>query len=226
MSEKLKKQLRNVLPTLLQEDKEFRGKLYGLLMETFTTNKDLKLILKEIRNLRKDFNTQFQAFNQRFETFDQRMTELRQDFNIRMKELRKDFNTHMEDLETHMSALGARWGISSERAFRRGLSRILEDRFHAKVQKWEVYDENGTVYGHPSVVEMDVVLKDGTPLLVEIKASIKKSDIAELIKVGRLYEQEEGVQPDLAVMSPFIREEAKDFALKHKIKVLSSSRTS
>lgn len=55
-------------------------------------------------------------------------------------------------LERHISAIGARWGIMSEEAFREGIKGLLDKEFNVKVERWEGHDDAGLVYGYPSVV--------------------------------------------------------------------------
>ena len=76
-----------------------------------------------------------------------------------------------------IGALGARRGLHSESAFRKGLRAILEGSFGVKVeQRYEGYDYEGTVFGRPEQVELDVIIHNGTLILYEIKSSMSKKD--------------------------------------------------
>jgi hypothetical protein len=48
-----------------------------------------------------------------------------------------------ELVESHISALGARWGIMAESAFRESLRGLLEKELGYRVEKWTVFDEAG-----------------------------------------------------------------------------------
>ena len=52
----------------------------------------------------------------------------------------------------------------------------------------------------PSIVEVDVIIKDGIHLLVEVKSRVDPGDILELARIGKLYEKVTGVKPRLAIV--------------------------
>jgi len=230
MSSIQKNVLKKKILELIKEDEEFRLAIIGALTESFVTKEEIKELLKEIRNLAKQFN-------KRMESFEKRMEEMREDFNKRMEsfekrmeEMREDFNKRMESFEKRMegfdlklSAIGARWGIFTEESIRKAFRGILEEKFGAKVEKWEVYDEKGIVYGHPSIIDVDVLIKDSEHILIEIKSHVRKSDVAELLRVGELYREKTGIKPSLALVTPFIDENAKEFARSKNINVYTPS---
>ncbi|MCP4696388.1 MAG: DUF3782 domain-containing protein, partial [Gammaproteobacteria bacterium] len=55
--------------------------------------------------------------------------------------------------KSSIGALGARWGIQSEQAFRSGLAAILEKTFGVKVENYHDFDDTGKVFGQPDQVE-------------------------------------------------------------------------
>jgi len=59
--------------------------------------------------------------------------------------------------------------------------KLVEDLLGAyKAKKWTYYDAEGLVYGHPSVVEADLLVRDGEHILVEFKSSADRADVGEL----------------------------------------------
>ena len=110
------------------------------------------------------------------------------------------------------SIVPSRWGIFSEQAFREGMKNVVEQYFGGEVERWITDDEEGIVFGHPSKVEVDLIIKDGEHILVEIKSSIQRSSVSQLWREGRLYKEKEGVTPKLAIISPFIEADAKEEA--------------
>jgi hypothetical protein len=134
--------------------------------------------------------------------------------------LREDMNKGFQLINRRIDALGARWGIMSEEAFREGLRGLLEKELGFKIEKWTVYDQAGKVYGYPSVVDIDVILKDEKTILVEVSSHIKKSDIIIFKKKAELYEEETGRKPDkLLIVTPYIDEEALKASEKMEIEV-------
>ena len=68
-----------------------------------------------------------------------------------------------------VGALGARWGIRSEQSFRSALKGILEKNTEFKVLHVVERDESGVVFGRPEQIELDIVIKNGKLLIIEIK---------------------------------------------------------
>ena len=189
--EELKKHIIN----LLERDKEFRYTVAGLI--------GLKEILDELRTLRKEMA-------KRFEEHDRKFNEIL----ARLERHDKRFDA----LERKIDSLGARWGLMSEEAFREGLKGVVERYFGGKVEKWVYEDKDGFVFGHPSVVDVDVV-RDGEHVLIEIKSNVDKSDVSILLRKGQLYEKVKGVKPKLAIVSPYVDDKAMEFAREVGIEV-------
>ncbi len=112
--------------------------------------------------------------------------------------------------DSTIGALGARWGLHSESAFRKGLRAILEKSFGAKVERYEDYDHDGVVFGRPEQIEMDVIIHDGTLILCEIKSSMSKSDLYAFWRKKNFYEEKHGRKAARTmVISPMIDEYAR-----------------
>jgi len=111
----------------------------------------------------------------------------------------------LDSFDRRLMALGARWGVESEEAFRNAMKGIVEDILGvARVSKWVYFDKDGVVYGYPSQVDVDVAIKDSTHILVEVKSSVSRGDVSEFSRVGRLYEMVTGIKPRLVMVTPFI----------------------
>ena len=158
---------------LLREDEEFRYAVAGLI--------GLEEILKrldrnesELVKLREDMVEGFK----------------RHDAEI--IRLREDMNRGFELVERHISALGSRWGIMAESAFRESLRGMLEKELKLEVEKWRTYDEAGRVYGYPTVIDVDVVVRDGETILVEVSSHIRRSDVFIFKKKSELYWEKTG----------------------------------
>ena len=194
---------------LLDRYPELKKKILQIILpeleERMATKEDIKDILNEIRLLREDFNRQQQQI-------EGLMNEIRL--------LREDFNKLSVRLDIKISALGARWGLLSENAFREGLRFVVERFFGGSVRRWTYYDSEGVVYGEPSEIDVDVLVKDNKHILIEIKASVDKSDIAELYRKGLLYEKVVGVKPRLVIVSPFVRSRAYKLASKLEVEII------
>jgi len=205
--------LKSEILRLLKEDEEFRYAVAGLI--------GLEEVLKrldrheaQLVKLREDMNKLREDMNKLRED----MNRLREDMN----RLREDMNEGFQLLRRHIDALGARWGLLAEESFRAGMVGVVERYFGGRVERWTYYDEEGFVFGFPSPVEVDMVISDEEHILVEIKSSVSRADVYEFWRVGQLYERIRGVKPRLAIVSPFVREEAKKLAKELGIDVYTS----
>ena len=125
--------------------------------------------------------------------------------------LRSDMERGFELVNRHISALGARWGLMAEEAFREGLRGLLEEELGLRVERWTAYDEEGYVYGYPSELEVDVAVVDGKTILVEVSSHVRPSDVFEFRRKAEIYERKVGVKPDrLLMVTPY----ADDAALR------------
>jgi hypothetical protein len=171
---------------------------------------------QEITRLREDMNKLREDMILGFRRHD----EILERHEKEIIKLREDMNKGFQLINRRIDALGARWGIMSEEAFREGLRGLLEKELGFKIEKWTVYDQAGKVYGYPSVVDTDVILKDEKTILVEVSSHIKKSDIIIFKKKAELYEEETGRKPDkLLIVTPYIDEEALKASEKMEIEV-------
>ncbi|MBS7287757.1 MAG: DUF3782 domain-containing protein, partial [Candidatus Freyarchaeota archaeon] len=210
-------------------------------------SKEIAELRRETNELRRELVTLREDFNKRFEEHSKEIAELRRETNELRRELvtlREDFNKRFEEhskeivalwgevknlradmqkgfsrMEGLISVLGGRWGIRAEAAFRSAMMDLVEEAKGAKVTRLKLFDDKGIVYGEPSEVEIDLLIRDDVHMLVEVKARVQKSDVAELLRVGELYEEKKGVKPRLIIATPTIDEKAYDFAVSKNIKV-------
>ncbi len=119
----------------------------------------------------------------------------------------------IRELVSRIDALGARWGVVTEEAFRSSIKYLVEDLLKEyKVGKWTYFDSDGFVYGRPSIVDVDVLVRDGEHIVVEFKSYADRADIGELYRIGQLYEKINGVKPELLLVASTIRKRAKELA--------------
>jgi len=109
-------------------------------------------------------------------------------------------------LDITITGLGARWGIMNEDAFREGVRELLKDAGW-KVSREVLYDKEGYVYGEPSDVEYDVVIRDVAVTLIEITSSLKRGGLPVIRKKRELYEKVKNVKVNLVyLITPFIHD--------------------
>jgi len=223
------RELKSEILRLLKEDEEFRYAVAGLigleevlrrldrheaelvrLREDMNRgferhDRELARLREDMNKLREDLNRLREDMNRGFQRYDEELARLREDLN----KLRDDMNRGFQLLRRHIDALGARWGILAEEAFREGLRGILSEELGLEVERWVSYDEKGLVYGRPSTVEVDVAIKDGRIVLVEVSSHVRASDVAAFVRKAELYARKTGRRPDRLVMvTPFAEEAA------------------
>ena len=240
-------ELKKKLLDLLREDEEFRLAVAGLLGYSEVLKRldrheeEMRRIWESIERLRQDFLTFVKEQEKRWEENNRRWEEniKRWEENSRrweeaykrfeaiedeLRRLREDFNRAFESLSRRVDALGARWGLITEEAFREGMRGIIQELFGVgEVNRWVYYDEGGEVLGHPSVIEVDLLIRDKVHILVEVKASTSDADISKLWKIGKLYERVVGVKPELMMITPFIDERGLKTAKELGVKVYTKT---
>jgi len=123
-----------------------------------------------------------------------------------------------------VGALGARWGLQAESAFRNALAGILEKSFGVQVLNLNDYDEDGLVFGRPDQVELDVIIKNGLLIICEIKSSIDKAGMYIFERKVRFYEKKYQRQVTrMLVISPMVEEKAHSLAEQLGIEVYADS---
>ncbi len=141
----------------------------------------------------------------RLEERQQRLEERQQRLEERMLEVL----TELRELRRVVTVIAHRFGILSESAFREAMKHVVEEVLGvARVEKWSYRDEEGFVYGYPAIIDVDVVIRDNVHILIEVKSRVSRSDVAELYRIGKLYEKVKGVKPELVIIGGFIDPDA------------------
>ena len=109
--------------------------------------------------------------------------------NHKNNALLEEIKTSRARQEQGIGALGARWGIASEHSFRAALKGILEKSFGVEVLNVNEFDDEGTVFGAPDQVEIDIIIKNGDLILCELKSSMSKSDMYTFDRKVSFYER-------------------------------------
>ncbi|MBO3802054.1 MAG: DUF3782 domain-containing protein [Thermoproteota archaeon] len=175
---------------------------------------------EEIAKLREDMIAGFKRH-------DEEIAKLREDMIAGFKrhdeeiaKLREDMINGFALVERHISALGARWGILTEEAFREGLKAIVEKEFNFKVERWMDYDSEGKVFGYPSPIEIDVAIHDEKIVLIEIKSHVDASNVFEFKRKVEFYEKITGKRVARKLMiTPYAEEKAFEAARKLDLEI-------
>ncbi len=107
----------------------------------------------------------------------QEVAELRVLIDERTEMLRKEFNNAV-------ATLGQRWGLMSEDILRQVVAAVIEKSYGGSVRQVNIDDE-----------EFDVVITNGSHILVEITARARQDVIRRLERKRKTYAEHTGVEP-------------------------------
>ncbi|MBK8750876.1 MAG: DUF3782 domain-containing protein [Candidatus Competibacteraceae bacterium] len=187
-------------------------------------NQQLKLLNAEQNRKWDEQNRKWDGLTQersrKWEEQDRQWNESGQRFD----RLHEEIMAQAKKQDRAIGALGARWGLQSEAAFRNALAGILEQNFGVQVLNVNEYDDQGEVFGRPDQVELDVIIKNGLLLICELKSSIDKAGMYIFERKARFYEKRHQRQANRRiVISPMIDPKAKRVAEQLGIEIYSDS---
>ena len=247
--EEIRELIANEFPRLITQSAEIRYELIGVMSETFAKKEDITAILNELKQMREESERQRVEFRQemqvlreeseqRWAEFRQEMQTLREESEQRWVEFRQEIKALREESKASraytndairrfnhtIQGLGARWGLQSEEAFRNGLAAILTDELGFRVERYEGYDDSGSVFGHPEQIEMDVIIRNASVIAIEIKSSVSRSDLSLFQRKVAFFEQTENVAINRKFfISPFVDPNAVGLAARLDIELYTHS---
>ncbi|MCX7690415.1 DUF3782 domain-containing protein [Thermoflexus sp.] len=128
-----------------------------------------------------------------------RLIEVQARMEERMTRLEERMIRMEERILRRLNAFGARWGLRSERAWREGMRAVLEEAGF-EVERWTDFDERGEVFNFPSDVEVDVVIRNGRVLVVELRTSVSRDALPTMERKVRFYEGRTGRKVDRRIL--------------------------
>jgi len=223
-----KEELKQVLDAIrdLREDFNTRFEVHSRILEEHSKRlEELSKRLEEHSRILEEHSKRLEELSKRLEELSKRIEELseRQGTHTKtIEELMKRLDENEKRLESAIGGLGARWGIMSEESFRKGLKGILQG-IGLSVERYLDYDPEGYVFGHPDQVELDVLIKNKSILLVEIKSSISKEEVYTFQRKVEFYEKKQKLKVEKkGVISPSVDPMAKPVAERLGIEVYTS----
>ena len=234
-TETLKEAIRQELPHFLRTDPELRAYILELTRREYAPREETQDrfydILAELRRDREEQTRKWEEQNRKWEEqnhkWEEHQAEQHRKWEANQEELRRLHEEVMAQARKHdrsIGALGSRWGLQSEKAFRDALAGILEKNFGVQVVNVNDYDDEGVVFGRPDQVELDVIIKNGLLLICELKSSIDKAGMYIFERKARFYEKRHGRQANrLMVISPMIDARARKVAERLGIETYGDS---
>ena len=237
--ETLKEAIRRELPQFLRTDPELRAYILELTRQEYASRMETRDwfhdLLAELRHDREEQARKWDEHQaEQREEFKNLYAQLQHDREeqsrrweanqIELRRLHEEIMAQAQKHERGIGALGSRWGLQSEKAFRDALAGILEKNFNVQVVNVNEYDDQGEVFGRPDQVELDVIIKNGLLLICELKSSIDKAGMYSFERKARFYEKRHGRQASrLIVISPMIDARARKVAERLGIETYGDS---
>ena len=193
---------------------------------------------QEMKDLREESEQRWDDFRQEMEALREESNRLREESERRWIEFRQEIAALREESSASrvytdnairrfnhtVQGLGARWGLQSEDAFRNGLAAILTDELGFRVERYEGYDDSGSVFGQPEQVEMDVIIRNSSVIAIEIKSSVSRGDLALFQRKVAFFEQTENLTVSRRFfISPFVDPNAVELATGMGIELYTHS---
>jgi len=218
----------------IKEDEAVKEAVFELVHSKYSTKKEtddkFEKMLKELANDRKSQEKKWEEWNKKYE-INRANEEKRweaQEKKWEAQEKKWEENRKITDsllaevkirglkLDQTIGAVGARWGLHSEAAFRNALTGILSSMNPGyDIINYQEFDEEGIVFDKPDQVEIDIIVKDGVIYIIEMKSSVSKADIAIFLRKVKFYEKRHKQKVfQQIVISPMINEAVRKYAIE------------
>jgi hypothetical protein len=150
---------------------------------------ELKDIVKELAEAQKGSEKRLT----RLEAAVEELAEAQKRTEEAVKELAEAQKRTEKSISDQITALGSRWGIYNEATFRATIRGILGKQKGVEVKS-----------GYYGDREVDVIIRDGEHIILEITSRLKTSDVDNLIASGEDYKKRHGVEPLLMAATSYI----------------------
>ncbi len=192
-----------LLPQLIREDDTIKGAIISALSGVVATKEDIKNLIKEFDKRFESMDKRFESMDKRFESMDKRFeeaSEARKDiiqqmnkrFEGLIQRMERGFEEARKDrksLRTFIATVSSRSGPNLEQLILEILNEelIQENIQRADISKVDLIDPNGDIYYKNYTTDIDVVVRNGKTILIEVKSSADNRDINDLLKKAKLY---------------------------------------
>lgn len=192
-------------PTSLQIKKKLKKSCREILQVIKEQNKRLEehsLAIKEVQRELRDQSKRLE------------------EHSLAIKELLQELKSLRRDHDRSLGAIETRWSFRTERSFRDAIKAILEEDFGVKVESYLALDKGGEVFGKPDQVELDLIIRNGKTIAIEIKSFVSRGDVSTFYRKIKFYEKTERGKIDRAIIvSPMVDRKALELAKKFGFEV-------
>jgi len=211
---------------MIRNDAGFRKELVEALKGEVLTREDFVSLVNIVTKLKNDIRIKITEIENILGDLERRLGETHiqtLDNSKQIEELLrtiKGMEKKLEKLVKDVEALGERKLPITDEAYREIALKLLSERFGTRIRKWETFDSEGFVLGHPSTVSADLMIKDNKHVIILIRSVVRESDVGMLYRLGKLYEKKLNIRPELMIVCSYISDKAKKSAEEIGMKLL------
>ena len=104
------------------------------------------------------------------------------------------------------------------------MAAVLTESFGVEVFNINEYDDAGEVFGRPDQIELDIIVRNGTLIIFELKSSTDRSQLYIFSRKIAFYEKRHQRTADRKILvSPFIHPRAQELAQELGIETYGDS---
>ena len=104
------------------------------------------------------------------------------------------------------------------------MAAVLTESFGVEVLNINEYDDAGEVFGRPDQIELDIIVRNGTLIIFELKSSTDRSQLYIFSRKIAFYEKRHQRTADRKILvSPFIHPRAQELAQELGIETYGDS---
>ncbi|MCG2863989.1 MAG: DUF3782 domain-containing protein [Vulcanisaeta sp.] len=207
--------LREEILKLLEEDREFRYAVAGLLGYREVLER-LDRHEEELRRLREDFLAFVKENERRWEENEKRWVENERRWEEAFKrfetiekilaeyaKILKEHTDSIMKIEATLGRLGGRWGRNMERMVLEIFREVLEKRGiePGRVEKFEYIDYDGKFYKRKARIEVGVYVHDEKLYLIEVKSLAEYEDVERFHDKAQIVEKILGRKADKLILT-------------------------
>jgi len=149
----------------------------------------------------------------------ERLTEAQRHTDLSVDRLAEEHRLFRYSFHSQVGGLGARWGMQTEEAFRQGMRAILQE-VGFTTERFLDYDTAGEVFGHPDQVELDVVIRNGKVIVIEIKSALDHGNTYLFDRKVAFYTRKTDRPVDRKlIVTPYADNRAKEVGLRLGVEI-------
>ena len=155
----------------------------------------------------------------------QELAEAQKRTDLSVDKLTEEHRLFRYSFHSQIGGLGARWGMQTEEAFRQGMRVILQE-VGFTTERFLDYDTAGEVFGHPEQVELDVVIRNGRDIVIEIKSALDQGNTYLFDRKVGFYTRKTGRPVDRKlIVTPYAENRAKEIGLRLGVEICTDITT-